>query len=192
MMANNENKKLLRNRKRRIDRGNKINNDMKLLFNKIKSEKKKKYKNFEKSKQLEILLVRIKNADNPKKLENALKELNKFQVINKNLHEIKNEILLDYVGAFEMVGNFKVGDQIRRTNFRFKNMDEFEADINSIDEGYHAEDVIFNGYIYIINTPQFNKVNRSHYGNGCDFEHEIIKYRGNNCFKPTKAYCFVN
>ena len=44
MIINNENKKLSRNRKRRIDRKNKINNDMKLLLNKIKSEKKKKVK----------------------------------------------------------------------------------------------------------------------------------------------------
>ena len=43
----------------------------------------------------------------------------------KNLHEIKNEILLDYVGAFEMVGNLKVCDQIRQTNNRFRNMDDF-------------------------------------------------------------------
>ena len=34
-------------------------------------------------------------------------------------------------------------------------------------------------------------VNRSQYGNGYDFKHEIIEYRGNNCFIPTKGYCFV-
>ena len=33
-----------------------------------------------------------------KKLENALKELNKIQVIDKSLHEIKNEILEVYIG----------------------------------------------------------------------------------------------
>ena len=31
--------------------------------------------------------------------------------------------------------------------------------INSIDEGYDAEDAIFNGFIYKINTPQINLVN---------------------------------
>ena len=67
-------------------------------------------------------------------------------------------------------------------------MKDYEAYINAIDEGY---DAIFNGYIYKINTPQFNKVNRSQNGNGCDFKHEIIEYRGNNCYIPTKGYCFV-
>ena len=43
-MTINENKKLSRNGKRRIDRKNKNNDDMKLLLNKIKSEKKKKKK----------------------------------------------------------------------------------------------------------------------------------------------------
>ena len=88
-----------------------------------------------------------------------------------------------------MVGNLKVGDQIRQTHVRFRNMNDFEAYIN--DEGYDADDCIFNGYIYKIDTPQFNKVKRSQYGNGCDFKHEIIEYRGNNCFIPTKGYCFV-
>ena len=81
MIINNENKKLSRNRKRRIERKSKIDNNMKLILNKIKSEKKNK--NFDKVKQLEILLVKIKYAIDPKKLENASKELNKIQVIKK-------------------------------------------------------------------------------------------------------------
>ena len=74
MMFNNENKKLSRNRKRRIERKNKINDHMKLLLNKIKSEKKNKNKNNDKIKQSEILLVRIKYEDKPDKLQSALKE----------------------------------------------------------------------------------------------------------------------
>ena len=42
MIMDNENKKLSRNRRRRIERRNKMSDDMKLLLNKIKSEKKKK------------------------------------------------------------------------------------------------------------------------------------------------------
>ena len=191
MINNNENKKLSRNKKRRIDRRSKISNDMKLMLNEIKTEKQKKNKNLDKIKQLEILLIIIKYANDPNKLKSVLKELNKIQIVNKNLHEIKQEILEDYEGEFEMVGLLKVGDQIRQTHIRFRNISDYEASINAIDEGNDAEDAIFNGYIYKINTPQINKVNRSQYGNGCSFDKIIIEYRGNNCFIPTKGYCFV-
>ena len=50
---------------------------------------------------------------------------------------------------------------------------------------------MLNGYIYKNNTPQFNLDGRCQYGNGCDFKHKIIEYRGNNCFIPSKRYCFV-
>ena len=46
-----------------------------------------------------------------------------------------------------MVGNLKVGDQIRQIHIRFRNISDCEAYINSIDEGYDADDCIFNGYI---------------------------------------------
>ena len=191
MIINNENKKLSRNRKRRIKRKSKIDDNMKLLLNKIKSEKKKKNKNLIGIKQLELLLVNIKYANNPNKLESALKELNKIQVVNKNLHENKHEILLDYEGGFEMVANLKVGDQIRETRIRFRNINDYEAYNNTIDQDYDSEDTIFDGYIYELNTPQFNKINRSQYGNGSNFDKTIFEYRGNNCFIPTKRYCFV-
>ena len=145
MIINNETKKLSRNRKRRIARKLNMNNEMKSLLNRIKSEKKKKNKNFDKIKQLEILLVNIKYANNPNKLEEALKELNEIQVIDKNLHEIKNEILQDYEGVFEMIGNLKIGDQIRQTHIRFRNISDYEAYINSIDQDYDSDDCIFNG-----------------------------------------------
>ena len=93
VIIDNENKRLSRNRKRRIDRRIKFNNDMKLLINKIETEKKKK--NLNKVKQLEKLLVQIKYANNPNILQSALKELNKIQVIDKNFNEIKQEILQD-------------------------------------------------------------------------------------------------
>ena len=191
MIMNNENKKLSRNRKRRIEQKRKIDNNMKLLINKNKSEKKKKNKNLDKIIQLEKLLVNIKYANNPDKLENALKELNKNHVVNKNLHEIKHEILLDYEGEFEMVGNLKVGDQIRQTRVRFRKINDYEAYINTINQDYDSEDTIFDGYIYKLNTPQFNKVNRSQYGNGCSFDEIIVEFQGNNCFIPTKGYCFI-
>ena len=153
--------------------------------------KKKKNKNFKVLKDLELDLVKIKYANNPDKLQSKLKKLNKIHVFKKNLHEIKQKILVDYIGEVKLVRNIKVGDQIRQTLIRFRNMDDFESYVNSIDEGYDAEDAIFNGCNYKIDTPQFNLVNRSNYGNGCDFKHEIIEKRGNNCFIPTKRYCFV-
>ena len=120
-----------------------------------------------------------------------MKDLNKTHVFDKNLNEIKNEILGDYFGEFEMVGRLKIANQTRETHISFRKIDDFEAYINAIDQDYESEDAIFNGFIYKINTPQFDLVNRSQYGNGCDFKHEINEYRGENCFIPTKGYCFV-
>ena len=91
-----------------------------------------------------------------------------------------------------MVGNIKVGDLIRQTHVRFRNMNDFEAYYNSIDEDYDSDDSIFNGYIYKIDTPQFNKMKRSEYGNGCDFKHEIIEYKGNNCLYQQKNIVLLN
>ena len=191
LIIDNEIKKMSRNRKRRIERRDRMNDDMKLLLNKIKSEKKKKNKSFDIIKQLEILLVRIKYANNPNKLQSALKELNKFQVADKNLHEIKQEKLIDYTGEFEMVGRLKVGDQIRQTHNKFRNVAEYASFINAIDQDYDSEDALFNCYIHKIDTPQFNKIKRSELVNGCSFDEKIIEYQGNKCFITTKGYCFV-
>ena len=82
MIMNNENKKLSRDRRRRIDRRNKTNDDMKLILKIIKTEKKKKNKSLDEIKQLEILLVRNKYANNTDKLASASKKINKIQVNN--------------------------------------------------------------------------------------------------------------
>ena len=84
-----------------------MNDDIKLLLGKVKSEKKKKNENLDKIKQLETLLVKTKYANNPNKLQSDLKALNKIHVVDKNLHEIKQEILIDYTIEFEMVGMCK-------------------------------------------------------------------------------------
>ena len=123
MIMNNEMKKLSRKRKPRIERKNKIDDKMKTLINTTKTEEKNK--NVDKIKDLELELVKIRYANNPNELQFELKELNKIQVVNKNLHEIKNEVLLDCVGEFEMVGNLKAGDQIRQTHIRFRNIAEY-------------------------------------------------------------------
>ena len=163
LIIDNENKKLSRNRERRNGCRNKINNDMKLLLNRFKTEKKKKNEDIKKIKQLGFLLVRVKYADKLDKLESALKELKKIQVKDRKLHEIKQEILQDYNGEFEKVGNLKVGDQIRQTHGRCRNVADYKSYIIPIDQDYESEDAIFNGYIYRIDTPQLSKVNRSQY-----------------------------
>ena len=59
---------------------------MKTSTDKIKSEKKRKNKIFDKIKQLETELVKIKYAKNPNKLQSELKELKKVHAVIKKLH----------------------------------------------------------------------------------------------------------
>ena len=120
-----------------------------------------------------------------------MKEINKIQVVDEYLHEIKQEKLIDFTGEFEMIGNLSIGDQLGTNHIRFRIITDYEAYFNAIDQEYESEDAFFTGYFYKTDTPQFHSVNRSQYGNGCDFKHETIEYEGHNCFIPTKEYCFV-
>ena len=86
---------------------------------------------------------------------------NNIYVNNLNLHEIKNETLKDYTGDFELNRKKIIGPVEYKTNIRFKNMDDFERYINAIDIDYDSEDVIFTGYVYKLDTPQFKVVKRS-------------------------------
>ena len=155
-------------------------------MNKIKS-KKQKNKNFDKLQKVEIELGEIKFVNNPNKLQSELKELIKIQVNDKNLHEIKQEMLGDYAGEFETSGKLSIGDQIRETQVRYRNIIEYDSYINSLNEGYDAEDAIFNGYFHKIRNLQFDLVERSQNGSHCDFKHKIIEYHGSDCFVPTKG-----
>ena len=76
-------------------------------------------------------------------MQSELKELNKTQFNDKKLQEIKQEKLDDYGGEFEMVGNLKVGDQIRQAHIRFRNISDYEAYIIAIDQNYECDDSIF-------------------------------------------------
>ena len=105
----------------------------------------KRKKNIDTIKELEIELFKIKYSKNPNRLQNASKKLNKSHVIDKNLQEIFQEVSLDYVGEFEMVGKSNIGDQIRTTHIRFGNITDYEAYINAIDQDYESGDAIFNG-----------------------------------------------
>ena len=108
------------------------------------------------------------------------------------MNEIKQEILQDYTGEFKRVVKLSVVDQLREKHIRFRNTTDCESYINAIGQDYKSEDVVFNGYLYKIDTPQLNLVNRSQYGNSCDFKHEVNEYQGNNCFIPTKNIVFLN
>ena len=90
-----------------------------------------------------------------------------------------------------MVGRIKIADRTRETQFRFRIITDYESYINAIAQDYESEDAIFNGYIYKINPSQFNLVNRSQNGRGCDFKHQIIEYRRKNCYIPSSDYCFI-
>ena len=46
-----------------------------------------------------------------------------------------------------MLGNLKIGHQIRETCIRFRNINDYEAYINTINQYYDSEDTIFAGYI---------------------------------------------
>ena len=59
-----------------------------------------------------------------------------------------------------MVRSLFFGDQIRQIHIRFRNIADYESYINAVDQDYESDDAIFNGYIYEIDTPQFNIVNR--------------------------------
>ena len=56
----------------------------------------------------------------------------KIYVNSLNLHEIKNEVLQDYTGDYELNGIKIIGTIEHKTNIRFKNMDDFESYIHAI------------------------------------------------------------
>ena len=92
-----------------------------------------------------------------------------------NLHEIKNEILQDFIGGFVLNGMMIIGPIEHKTNISFKIMDDFESYIDAIDIDYQSEDVTFTGCNYILNTPQFNVAERSAYGKGTNYMQEIVE-----------------
>ena len=85
------------------------------------------------------------------------------------MHEIKNEILQDYTVDLELNGVMIIRLIEHKTNIRFEIMDAFESYINTKDIDFDSEDVTFTGYIYKLNTPQFNVVKRSAYGKGNNY-----------------------
>ena len=85
-----------------------------------------------------------------------------------------------------------IGEIEQKTNIRFKNTVVFETSFNAKDNGgYDCADVFFIGWLYKLNKPEFEKVNKSQYGTGTDFEQDIVECIGNNCYIPTSGNCFI-
>ena len=109
-----------------------------------------------------------------------------------NLYEIESEILEDYTGDFKLIGSMMIGEIEQKTNIRFKNVDDFEAYFNVMDNGgYDSGDVIFTGRLDKSNTREFEKLNRSQNGRVTDFKQDIVEYIGNNCYILTSGNCFI-
>ena len=82
-----------------------------------------------------------------------------------------------------MIGSMLICELKQKTNIRFKNSDDFKSHINAIDiGGYDSDDVTVTEWLYKLNKPEFNKLNRSQYGRGTDFKQDVVEYIGNNCY----------
>ena len=57
-----------------------------------------------------------------------------------------------------MICDINIGEHKQTTAMRFKDIEHYEAYIISSDMDYVAEDTIFTGYIYKLNTPEFKKL----------------------------------
>ena len=62
-----------------------------------------------------------------------LASYDKIYLASLNLHEFKNEVLVDYKGIFEILRLVDIGPAKHKTSIRFKNTDDFESSINAID-----------------------------------------------------------
>ena len=90
-----------------------------------------------------------------------------------------------------MIGSMLIGEIEQKTKIRFRNVEDFKNYFIAIDDDYDSGDVIFPGWLYGLNTPEFNKANRSQYDRGTDFKQDIVELLGNNCYNPTSGNCFL-
>ena len=94
-------------------------------------------------------------------IENLNQDLNEVEVNILNLYEIKNRVLGNLARDFETIGILNFGENTRKTNTWFRNMDDYESHINSIDEGFDSKDAFFIGNIRKVKTPEYIIVKRS-------------------------------
>ena len=89
-----------------------------------------------------------------------------------------------------MIGSI-FGEVEQKTYIGFRDFGDFETYINALESDYDSEDFIFTKWVYKLNTPEFDKINRSQYGEGTDFKQKVNEYTGNNCLIPTSGNRFI-
>ena len=123
----------------------------------------------------------------------------------------------DYEDEIEMIAVLSIGEHVRRTHFKFRNVEDNETQINATDMDYDSEDSIFTGVVCKSDTPQidaidmdydsedsiftgvfcksdtpvFNIIFRSKNGKAVDFKNDVTEFKGTNRYIPTKRYCFI-
>ena len=112
-------------------------------------------------------------------------------VTGLNLHKLNSEILVICTVDFQLNGLMIIGPIEHKTNFIYKNMEDFESYINAIVINYGSEDVKFTGYVYILNTHHSHVVKRSAYRKGANYMQEIVEDYGKNCYILTSGNCFI-
>ena len=112
------------------------------------------------------------------------------RITKKNIYEIKNR-MKDTKG-FDLFGNITIEGVTRKTNMRFRSVQDFEAYIEKIDDKYDGDEVIFTGQSIEYDVPQFNPVKRSNYGKRTIYLADIEEYHGNNCFITTGILKCIN
>ena len=98
--------------------------------------------------------------------------------------DIGNEILEHYTGDFEKIGDIFFGEHKRSTDMRFKNAKAHGTFFTKVDMDADADDSIFTGYIYNLNTLQFYGVNGPENGKRAGYKKDIVDIIGNKCFIP--------
>ena len=82
-----------------------------------------------------------------------------------------------------------IGPAERKTNTRFKNMDDFAKHRSAIDIVYGSEEVTFTWYVCKLNTAQFKVGKQSAYAKSTKYLKEIVECRGQTCYIPTSGLC---
>ena len=120
-----------------------------------------------------------------------LAEADRSNIKGLNVFEIRDKLDNENRG-FELVGDITINGIKKKTNKRFKNMNDFESYIEKIDEKYDGEDVVFEGDAFQLPQPEFKPIKRSNYGKGTNHLFDIEEYFGTNCYIPTGNNSLLN